>query len=164
MRGLNDFRLKPRVRTSKYAGSNPHFTSGVTGNHYVAPGDFAVIYDLNPLYTAGYTGKGVTIAVVGQTAILPSDITDFRAAAGLSVNNPTVITVPGTLPLSEPAGAASGDLGETDLDLEWSGGVATAASIILVNSDNVFTSLEYAISELDQWHHCSDHQPELRRL
>ena len=145
VRGLDDFRLKPRVRAAKYAGNNPHFTDGVTGNHYVAPGDFAVIYDLNPLYTAGYTGKGVTIAVMGQTAILPSDITDFRAAAGLSVNNPTVITVPGTVPLSETAGAASGDLGETDLDLEWSGGVATAASIILINSDNVFTSLEYAI-------------------
>jgi subtilase family serine protease len=37
------------------------------------------------------------------------------------------------------------DLSETDLDLEWSGGVATGASIVLVNSGDVFTSLQYAI-------------------
>jgi hypothetical protein len=147
VRGLNDFRLKPRLQfaKSREAASNPHFTSGLTGQHYVAPGDFAVIYDVNPLYQAGNTGKGVTIAVMGQTDIVPADITDFRAAAGLPVNNPTVVTVPNTTPLSVAAGAASNDLSETDLDLEWSGGVGTAASIVLVNSDNVFTSLEYAI-------------------
>jgi hypothetical protein len=100
---------------------------------------------VNPLYSAGDTGKGVTIAVVGQTDIVPADITDFRAAAGLSVNNPTVVTVPGTTPSSVAAGAASDDLAETDLDLEWSGGVAPGASVVLVNSDGVFTSLQYAI-------------------
>jgi hypothetical protein len=136
--GLNDFKLKPKLVTKR-------FTSGLTGSHYLTPGDIAVIYDINPLYTAGDTGKGVTIAVVGQTDIVPADITDFRAAAGLSVNNPTVVTVPGTTPLSVAAGAASNDLSETDLDLEYSGGVATAASIVLVNSGDVPTSLQYVI-------------------
>ena len=136
--GLNDFKLKPRLVKRR-------FTSGLTGSHYLTPGDLAVIYDINPLYTAGDTGKGITIAVVGQTDIVPADITDFRAAAGLSVNNPTVVTVPGTTPLSVAAGAASNDLSETDLDLEYSGGVATAASIILVNSGDVGTSLAYVI-------------------
>ena len=83
--------------------------------------------------------------MVGQTYIVPADITDFRGAAGLTVNNPTVVTVPGTTPLSVADGAASDDLTETDLDLEWSGGVATGASIVLVNSDDIFTSLQYAI-------------------
>ncbi len=138
VRGLNDFRLKPKVVKSR-------FTSGVSGAHYVTPGDLAVIYDINPLYQAGDTGKGVTLAVVGQTDIVAADITDFRAAAGLSVNNPTVVTVPGTTPPSAAAGAASGDLAETDLDLEYSGGVATGASIVLVNSDDVRTSLQYVI-------------------
>jgi hypothetical protein len=147
VRGLNDFRLKPRVQfpKSREAAINPHFTSGISGAHYVAPGDFAVIYDVNPLYTAGNTGKGVTIAVIGQTDIVPADITDFRGAAGLPANPPTVFTVPNTTPLSPAAGAASNDLSETDLDLEWSGGVATGASIVLVNSGDVFTSLSYAI-------------------
>ena len=83
--------------------------------------------------------------MVGQTNIVPADITDFRGAAGLTVNNPTVVTAPGTTPLSVAAGAASDDLTETDLDLEWSGGVATGASIVLVNSGDIFTSLQYAI-------------------
>jgi hypothetical protein len=136
--GLNDFKLKPKLVKKR-------FTSGLTGSHYLAPGDIAVIYDINPLYTAGDTGKGVTLAVVGQTDIVPSDITYFRAAAGLSVNNPTVVTVPGTTPESYTTGAANNDLSETDLDLEYSGGVATGASIILVNSGDVQTSLQYAI-------------------
>ena len=138
--GLDDFKLKPKVRVVK-----SRFTDGVTGTHYLAPGDLAVIYDINPLYTAGDTGKGVTIAIIGQTAIVPADITDFRAAANLSVNNPTVVTVPGTTPPSAQTGAASGDLAETDLDLEYSGGVATGASIVLVNSADVTTSLTYAV-------------------
>jgi subtilase family serine protease len=147
VRGLADFRLKPRIQfmRSREAASNPHFTSGLSGTHYVVPGDFAVIYDVNPLYSAGNTGKGVTIAVIGQTAIVPADITDFRGAAGLPANDPTVVTVPGTTPLTVAAGAASNDLSETDLDLEWSGGVATGASIVLVNSGDIFTSLAYAI-------------------
>ena len=147
VRGLNDFRLKPRIKFDARAAAagNPHFTSGITGQHYVTPGDLAVIYDINPLYQAGDTGKGITVAVIGQTDIVPADITDFRAAAGLSVNNPTVITVPGSTPLSVAQGSASNDLAETDLDLEYSGGVATAASIVLVNSGDIFTSLSYAI-------------------
>ncbi len=145
VRGLNDFRLKPRVKPMRTSAANAHFTSGLSGSHYVAPGDFAVIYDVNPLYTAGNTGKGVTIAVIGQTDIVPADITDFRGAAGLTANDPTVVTVPGTTPLSVAAGSASDDLSETDLDLEWSGGVASGASIVLVNSGDIFTSLQYAI-------------------
>jgi hypothetical protein len=146
VRGLDDFRPKPRIQLgkSRQATSNSHFTSGSTGGHYLAPPDFATIYDLAPLYSAGYDGKGVTIAIMGQTDIVPADITDFRSASGLSVNNPTVVTVPGTTPETVAVGSGE-DLSETDLDLEWSGGVATGASIVLVNSDAVFTSLQYVI-------------------
>ncbi len=144
--GLDDFRLKPRVRALK-----SRFTDGLTGVHLLAPGDLAVIYDISPLtggspnWSGPDTGKGVTIAIIGQTAIVPADITDFRAAAGLPANPPTVVTVPGTTPPSAQAGAASGDLAETDLDLEYSGGVAVGASIVLVNSGDVTTSLTYAV-------------------
>ncbi len=147
--GLNDFRLKPRPQHPKNRSAsvslNPRFTSGFSGSHYLTPGDLAVIYDLNPLYKASFNGKGVTIAIIGQTDIVPADITDFRAASGLSVNNPTVVTVPGTTPLSVAQGSASSDLSETDLDLEWSGGIAPGASIVLVNSGSVFDSLAYVI-------------------
>jgi hypothetical protein len=143
VRGLDDFRPKPRLQKTK-----AHFTDtvGATG-HYLAPGDFALIYDVNPLYSAGDTGKGLTIGVMGEVDIIAADITYFRAAAGLPVNNPTVFTVPGSTPITVADDEANGadNLAETDLDLEWSGGVATAASIVLVNSADVFTSLQYAI-------------------
>ncbi len=144
VRGLDNFRLKPKVRVAK-SRLSPHFTDGTDGSHYLTPGDLATIYDIGPLYSAGYTGKGVTLAIMGQTDIVPADITDFRSASGLSANDPTVFTVPGTTPLTVAAGAASEDLLETDLDLEYSGGVATGASVVLVNSDDVITSLEYTI-------------------
>ena len=76
---------------------------------------------------------------------MPADIVDFRGASGLPANAPTVVTVPGTTPSSVAVGAAAGDLDETDLDLEWSGGVARAANVVLINSDDVFTSLQYVI-------------------
>ena len=102
IRGLNDFRLRPRLQfvKSREVASNPNFTSGLTGAHYLTPRDFAIIYDVNPLYQAGNTGKGVTVAVIGQIDIVPADIADFRGAAGLSVNNPTIFTVPGQQALS----------------------------------------------------------------
>ena len=34
----------------------PAATSSQTGNHYVAPGDFYTIYDMNSLISAGITG------------------------------------------------------------------------------------------------------------
>jgi subtilase family serine protease len=155
VRGLNDFRVKPRVQFAKGSSTSrikSNFTAGQGGAHQLAPGDFATIYDLNPLsggaansWGGTYTGKGVTIGIVGQTAIVLADITDFRGASGLPANNPTVVTVPGTTPPSVAQGAASGDLDETDLDLEWSGGVASGASVVLINSDDVFDSLGYAI-------------------
>ena len=52
VRGLNDFRLKPRVLKSRAVNTSARFTSGVSGTHYLTPGDLAVIYDINPLYTA----------------------------------------------------------------------------------------------------------------
>src|SRR3984885_6413957 len=144
--GLPDFKPQPRfVRPAgtKTDSAQPHFTSGISGDHFLAPGDFAVIYNVNPLYSAGYTGSGQTIGIMGQTDIVVADITDFRSAAGLPANNPTVFLIPGS---ADPGiGDASGDINEADLDLEWSGGVAKNASIVFVNSTDVMDSMQYAI-------------------
>ena len=66
--GLDNYPLKPAGVVRKVSpGLNPTFTSYISGNTYVAPGDFAVIYDLNSLYSAGIDGTGQSIAVMGQT-------------------------------------------------------------------------------------------------
>ena len=78
VRNLNDFHPKPHLRPA-----SPHFTSNLSGNHFLEPGDFATIYNLGPLYSQGLDGSGEKIAVVGQTTISISDVTAFRAASGL---------------------------------------------------------------------------------
>lgn len=146
VRGLDDFRPKPRVRPA------PRFTSSISGNHFLIPGDFATIYDL----PVAFDGTGQTIAVLGQTLIHTSDIDSFRGAAGLPVRtNGTFQQL--QVPNTGSALTCAGDETEADLDLEWPEGVAKNVTIKYVyagvgvggtcsnrNSD-VFDSLNYSI-------------------
>src|ERR1700730_4749907 len=144
IRGLNDFRLKPRsVRNQRRvpAPLSSDFTSSISGNAYLAPDDFATIYDVKALYNSGIDGTGQKIAVVGQTDIQLTDIEAFRTASGLTKNDPQVV-LDGTDP-----GTNLDDMTEADLDLEWSGAVAKNATILYVNSTNVLNSFEYAITQ-----------------
>ena len=133
--GLNDFRP---VSLLVDAGGT-RYTSA-SGNHYLAPDDFAVIYDLEPLYAAGIDGTGVTIAVAGASDINISNIHQFRSLFNLPVNDPQVI-----LYGSDP-GHNSAET-EADLDVEWAGAVARGAQIIYVNSGNPLNSVAYAIDQ-----------------
>ncbi len=133
IRGMDDFRPRP------HSQPQPRFTSSLSGSHFLAPGDFATIYNLQPLYNAGIDGTGQSIVIAGQTDIQISDISAFQTASGLPVKAPQII-----LTGSDP-GTSSGDVMEADLDVEWSGAVARGATIIYVNSTNVFNSVTYAI-------------------
>ena len=111
--GLHDFRARPHLRTNIV---KPNFTSSLTGNHFLAPGDIYTIYDVNPLLANSITGAGIgtgtnchsvppagsptgtpqptcgDIAVMGAVDISPSDIASFRIASGLSSTNlPTTV-------------------------------------------------------------------------
>jgi hypothetical protein len=118
----------------------------VSGSHYIAPGDFATIYDLNPLYSATppIDGTGQKIVVVGQSQVVLSDIATFRSLSGLSPNVPQTILVPG----SGNPGPVDGDIQESSLDIEWAGAVARNATIIFVYSGNgVLDALQYAVTQ-----------------
>ena len=135
---LNNFR--PRARPIA------HFTSSVSGNHFLAPGDVGTIYNVNSLYNSGIKGDGESIAVVGQTLLTQNDdgthadIDRFRSLAGLPAINLTFKKT-GT-----PTYSAA-DVDEANLDLEWSGAVAPNAQIFFVYSDNaLFTSLPYIVT------------------
>jgi len=75
---LHHFKLKPQVRVAKQGVSYvpglqpgsavPEFTAS-DGSHGLAPADYATIYNINPLYAAGFNGAGTTIAVVAQSNI-----------------------------------------------------------------------------------------------
>jgi len=139
--GLNDFKPKPAVRTSTAA--KPRYTDN-NGNNELAPGDLAIIYDLLPVYNMNNTGSGMSIAVIGRIDIQLSDINTFRSNFGLSVNPPTLVLVPGS---ADPGMASTDDETESDLDLEWAGGMAPDATVLFVYSTDVITSATYAIDQ-----------------
>ncbi len=142
IRGLNDFRMKPRLRPARV---KPKYNSTYCGEHCLAPDDFATIYDVTPLYAAGINGAGQKIAIAGQIEVLLSDIQQFRSMFNLPANDPQMVLVPGSP--NPGSNASSGDLSESDLDLEWSGAVARNATIIFVYSTDVMTSVQYAIDQ-----------------
>jgi pseudomonalisin len=123
----------------------PDFTSGTS--HFLAPADFAIIYDLNSLYSAGITGSGQTIAIVARTDIATADYTFFRSFFGLPATSLTVVHN-GT----DPGDLGGGEETEADLDVEWSGAVAQGATIKQVVSmstnttDGVDLSAQYIVN------------------
>src|SRR5438445_643709 len=126
---------------------SPDFTSSQSGNHFLTPKDVATIYDINPAYKAGYNGAGQSIAVVGQSAIVLSDIEHFQTAAGFAVKDPTLVLVPNT----GTATIRSGDEAESDLDLEYTSTIASGATIYFVYVGNnansgVLDSNQFAVT------------------
>jgi subtilase family serine protease len=138
---LHDFRSKPQHIKQQIVTS---YTSGST--HYLSPADFRTIYDSKPLQDSGITGTGRSIAILGRSNVVLSDIQQFRSAMGLSANPPQVI-INGADP-----GLISGDEGESDLDLEWAGAVASNATIKFIttastaSTDGIDLSAQYAVN------------------
>ena len=147
VRNLDDFHPKPRNTGPRKVPASPEFTSGMSGDHYLVPQDFATIYDVSALYGAGFDGTGENIAVVGDSDITMSNIETFRSLSGLPANDPTKVLVPN----SGTATVQSTDEQiEAYLDLEWSGAISKNASIVYVyvgNNSNysVWDALHYAI-------------------
>jgi subtilase family serine protease len=146
VRNLSDFRPHSHFRKGNGALYKPNFTSSQTGNHFLTPGDIAVIYDIKAAYNAGYNGLGQTIAIMGQSAVDTTDVTNFQTAIGQTAKAPTPILIPNT----GGSQVYSGDESESDLDLEYSTGIAPGASIdfVYVGSNansSVFDALTYAI-------------------
>jgi uncharacterized protein (TIGR03437 family) len=137
IRGLDDFRMQPHAVLPRVP-FQPSYTSG--GSHYLAPADFAKIYNVQPLYDAGLDGTGQSIVVAGQTAIDLTDVRRFRSRFNLPANDPQIILVPGS-----NQGVSSPDVAEANLDLQWAGGIAPNARVIYVYSTDALISARYAI-------------------
>lgn len=137
---LHDFRRQPQLARMVA----PLYSVG--GANYLGPADFATIYDLNSIYAGGNVAVGRKIAVLGRTDVAQTDLSSYRSFFGLAAAAPTVI-VNGTDP-----GVVPGDELESDLDLEWTGGVARSAQIVFVTSamtslsDGIDLSAQYAVS------------------
>jgi len=98
------------------------------------PSDFAANYGLSGLYQRGADGSGQTLAVVSLAAVDPgapqyfwSNIAKVHRAGSFTVQN--IDGGPGA-----PSDASG--TGETDLDIEQSGAVASGANVILYQAPN----------------------------
>jgi len=142
---LHDFHSAAMHGPVSKASSSPDFTSG--GSHYLAPADFATIYDLIPLYQQSINGNGQSVAIVARSNINLADVRQFRTLFGLPANDPQII-VNGT----DPGIWSSDEETEADLDVEWSGAVARSAAIKFVvskstnSSDGVDLSAQYIVN------------------
>jgi subtilase family serine protease len=140
---LHDFHSEP-LHGQRRAPA-PDFSSG--GSYYLAPADFAIIYDLAPLYQQSINGTGQSVAIVARSNIKLADVRQFRTVFGLPANDPQII-VNG----ADPGIFSSGEETEADLDVEWSGAVAKNASIKFVvskstnSSDGVDLSAQYIVN------------------
>jgi subtilase family serine protease len=135
---LHDFRPKPLLVP------RPNYTYTYSGStyHALVPGDIATIYNLAPVFAAGYSGQGQTIMVVEDTYLYSAaDWTNFRKTFGLSTTYPsgslTQVSPTGSITCSNPGFQGSlrqpgyGDDGEAAIDVEWATAAAPNAAIVL---------------------------------
>ncbi len=177
VRGLNDFNPKPGVRPSKSAPAVvpgaasgaaapaarsgpalPHPNAYYSGSNqypgYVGPSDFAVIYNLKPLYQNNITGAGVTIAIAAQSDIDASVLTSYWTAFGVAGSNfglPaqsfTSMPVPPADGGSDPGKTQNGNEDEAYLDTEILGALAPGAKLVLVRDMSATTAAQYVIDQ-----------------
>jgi uncharacterized protein (TIGR03437 family) len=136
LQGLDDFVPEPGAHEAV-----PEMTSS-TGLHTLAPDDYAIIYDIMPLYQAGIDGSGQKLVIVGQSQVDLNDMIQFRKMFNLPPQNIQTVLVPD---IGDPG--FTGAQTEGNLDLQWSGAVARNAQIIYVYSFSAYTAMAYAIDQ-----------------
>jgi subtilase family serine protease len=116
-----------------------YFSNGNFGvEEDLSPADFAKIYNLPSGWPNSDNGSGQTITIVGTSDIDLGDVANFRTAFGLpSGKTPVIAHGPDGDPGNcggNPSDYActDSDLDENSLDVEWSGGVAAGAQVVLV--------------------------------
>ena len=141
---MNDFRPHSNLLPRKqFNTGNPNFPQALV------PGDLATIYDINPVYKAGITGKGQTIVVVEDSNIFSAqDFTDFRNAFGLNARFPHgSVTQVHPQPSNNPLNGGTcddpglnGDDGEAEVDMEWASAAAPNAAIVVATCADTNTN------------------------
>ena len=133
-------------------GPRPQYSVGTSSSGYslyTVPGDAATIYDtpnstLNGKFGGGtsYTGAGVTIGIMGQSAIDPTLVQNYRNLFVGDTKAPIISNLDGV-------GDVTGDDDESYIDTEISGGLAPGATIHFYAEsaahNGVIGAAEYAI-------------------
>jgi len=133
---LNVRRPGTQAKEGIGARSNSPMPNGNAGGGYnfIGAADLATMYNFNPVFTSGITGKGQTIVVLEDTnQYSQGDWVLFRKVMGLSRTYPF-----GTMTQVNPAGTAdtctnpgdNGDDTEAAIDVDWATSAAPNAAIL----------------------------------
>jgi subtilase family serine protease len=146
---LHDFRPKSGAVRNPTAGPRPEYTNG--GNYWVTPPDLATIYNFNPVFATGITGRGQTIYLIEDSNLYSTnDWTKFRSAFGLSGYTSATLTTIHPPPPSGPNNCSNpgvnGDGGEAILDAEYSSAAAPSAAIVMATCSSVITAIENVLN------------------
>lgn len=153
---LHNFLKKPASHFNGQAvpaklvpGKKPQVTfpaqNGQPAINALAPQDYAVIYNINPVYNSGIRGAGSTIAVVGRSNLYNGgeDVSDFRNNIGECCGSIGVI-----LDGPDPGDLGGGEEAEATLDSTWSSAIAPYALVELVVSASTNTTDGIDLSEV----------------
>ena len=132
-------------------GKKPQVTfpaqSGQPEINALAPQDYAVIYNINPLTSGGLdvTGSGISIGVVGRSNLYNggSDVSDFHYNVGGCCGTFSIV-----LDGPDPGDLGGGEEAEATLDSTWSSSVAPGATVNLVVSASTNTTDGIDLSEV----------------
>ncbi|MBB5058052.1 hypothetical protein HDF16_002758 [Granulicella aggregans] len=140
---MNDFHAEPLLvhgKPARYDAASHRLKPAITGDNpdgsfdlFVTPADASIIYDtpnqnFNPAATQTLDGTGITIGILGYSALAMADVQNYRTAflpAAAASNLPTQILDGAIDPGIIPGGAAD----EALLDVEIAGGLAPGAAI-----------------------------------
>ena len=145
IRGLYTIEERPLHHVDSMQSESPLLTTS-NGSHFIAPADFATIYDI----PAGVSGSGQSIGIVGRARTNFADFTNFRQKTGTSFPNPTEIvptTFGGVDPgpaFTTPQGSSvdTGEQSEATLDVMRAGSVAPSATLLLVVATSASGGIE----------------------
>jgi len=137
---IHSFHARPMIKvlgkTSydvKTHEAKAEWTYPAANVYELSPADFAVQYDIAPVYKAGTTGAGQSIGILSASNVDLSLVESYQKLFGLTANLPTVV-VDGNDPGQNAAAT------EAYLDVEQSGAVAPAANVILyVSAGSILT-------------------------
>jgi pseudomonalisin len=151
VRGLADIPEAPQVHAESVA-VQPLYTNGSANTtHYLTPNDFATIFDLSSIYSAGNTGAAIGstpqhIAIIDESDLVTQDIADYAAKVGIA--SYTLHTI---YPAAVDPGLGSSQ-DETTLDAMRTIGTAPGAvsDLLIVGSNNggLYTAASYNMNTL----------------
>jgi len=152
IRGLYTIEEHPLHSVASIDSISPLQTTS-SGSHFIAPADFATIYNV----PSGVSGAGQSIGILSQSRSNFADFDNFRMRTGSTFANPTEIVPtafgavdPGPAYTAPPgSGISTIEQSEANLDVTRAGSVAPSANLLLViasaSSGGIADSAQYLV-------------------